>query len=185
MPHWSNEPPEKANGQAFRIVRTPPAKPVNGIITCTDLVGCCTHFVKNRTVPCEGQDDCSWCDAGHSWRWHGYVSCVLTESFEHVLFECTAQASDTFKNYYNHYNTLRACKFKAHRPTGRLNGRVHIQCTHCDEMRTRLPDPLDVQRILCHIWNVRYGEAFDAGRVRQPARDIGVMPSDDDARYRP
>jgi len=185
MPTWQENPPDERGPYAFRILRTPPAKAIRGIITCTDPVGCATHFIKNRTVPCEGQDTCQACHEGFSWRWHGYVSCILTPGYEHVLFEYTATASDTFRQYYTINATLRACIFVAQRPSGRANGRAVIHCTRADEAQLRLPDPPDIRRILCHIWNVRYEPHNSPMMARPPARAINIPHSDDDGRYRP
>ena len=78
----------------------------------------------------------------------------MVDTLEHFLFEFTATATKTFENYQALHNSLRACHFKAARPSGRHNGRVVIHCKPGDEQRLRLPDPPDVQKILCHIWNV-------------------------------
>lgn len=143
----------------MRILRTPSTKPIVAIATSTDVLGCITHFARNRTIPCEGAKDCPWCLEGHSWRWHGYLSAILTETLEHFLFEFTAAASSTFQQYQRLQNTMRGCYFKASRPSLKHNGRVVIACKPADEARLRLPEPPDVKKILCHIWNIPNTEA--------------------------
>lgn len=184
MPQWIDDPRADDARFAFRILRTPPDKPVNAIITCVDLIGCNTHYAANRTIPCEGKDRCQACQDGLSFRWHGYVSAILTGTLEHVLFECTATAADTFRNYYMLHQTMRGCFFTARRPSGRHNGRVVIACKPVDEQRTRLPDPPDVRAILCHVWNVQYNKVHTDLRVRFPFKQADVQPSDDDGRNR-
>ena len=166
MPDWSAAPPKDQSNLALRIVRTPPVASLTAIITCPGLTGCSTHFVNHRTQPCDGQGKCEWCDAGHSWRWHGYVSCVLTATIEHVLFEMTATASDTFTNYYALKDTLLGCHFQARRPSGRHNGRVVIACKPSDPQKTVLPPPVNVQRILSHIWGIPYIGLAETARTR-------------------
>lgn len=185
MPKWIDQPPADVGPYAFRILRTPADKPISGIITCTDLVGCNTHYLKNRTIPCEGVDKCEACAQDHSWRWHGYVSAVITPGLEHVLFECTATASDTFSNYLQIYQNLRGCWFRAWRPSRRHNGRVVIECKTTDPAKTRLPDPPNIKAILCHIWNVQNTNAHDVGLLRPPFRHVHVDASKDDGRNRP
>lgn len=185
MPHWTTEPPAQAGGHAVRILRTPAAKPLVAIVTSQSIGGTATHFVKNRTIPCEKPNDCPWCDDGHSWRWHAYLSAVMAGTYEHFIFECTAAASDTFTTYYNIHNTVRGCKFQAHRPSGRANGRIVIACKRLDETQVRIPEELNVRRILCHIWNIKYDpDAYD-GAGRRLCKAIGTMPTQDDGRYRP
>ena len=155
MPRWTNEPPKEPTGFSLRILRTPAAKPLVGIVTSTDILGCNTHYVNHRTLPCEGSETCQFCAEGHSWRWHGYLAAMLTDSLEHILFEFTATASNTFSNYHQLHQNMRGCMFKANRPSGRTNGRVVIQCRPADTQRHRLPEPPDVKNILCHIWNIQ------------------------------
>lgn len=173
MPTFTNQPPDVPDGFVFRIVRTPADRPFTGIVTCLEAVGTNTHFANNRTVPCEGYDTCPLCQDGFSKRWHGYVSCLVPTTLEHCLFEFTAHACDSFKNYQEQHTTLRACAFKAFRPSKRHNGRVIIHTTPADERKFVLPSPPDIQRILCHIWNVQY--TAPAKRMdRPPFRTVTV-----------
>jgi len=177
MPKWENTPPKDTAGLALRIIRTPASKPITAIVTSTDIVGCRTHFAAHRTIPCEAPDRCELCDQGHSWRWHGYVAAILTASLEHVIFEFTAAASDTFYHYQRLHNDIRGCWFQAQRPSGRPNGRVIIKAKPQDQTRLRLPDPPDLQRILCHIWGVPYQPQPTLSTMRQAAdRALHVVP---------
>lgn len=184
MVHWQNQPPKDQAGYAHRIVRTPPDKPLTAIVTCTDVVGCATHFISNRTVPCEGPDTCSHCADGYSWRWHGYVSALDIATLEHFLFEFTKAAADTFRNYMTLHGNMRGCYFQAKRPSARRNGRVVIACKRIDEQRHRLPDPLNVRRILCHIWNVKYTDTQELHHIDLPESRVDVDDSGTDGRYR-
>lgn len=185
MPKWTNEPPPESHGHSMRILRTPSTKPLIAIVTSIDVLGCCTHFAHNRTIPCEGTDACAWCAEGFSWRWHGYLAALQTESFEHFLFEFTATASDTFRNYQSIHNDIRGCVFKALRPSGRPNGRVVIHCKPYDLRTIQLPDPPDVKKILCHIWNVQNNETVALRPGRNTWKDIGLAPHQGDGRNRP
>jgi len=153
MPQFSNEAPPESTRPGFRLIRTPAQRSVVAIVTCDDLVGCPTHFYRNRTLPCEAPN-CEPCNTGHAWRWHGYVSCVDQSSHEHILFEMTAQASDAFRDYRKEHNTLRGCLFKASRVSFRYNGRVVIRCKPADLAGVTLPGPPNIPVMLCHIWNI-------------------------------
>jgi len=184
MPIFTNTPPELPDGFVYRIVRTPADKPFSAIVTCIDPIGANTHFVNNRTVPCEGFEECQLCQDGFSKRWHGYVSCLVPTTLEHCLFEFTAHASDSFTNYYNLHTGLRACAFRAFRPSKRSNGRVIIHTTPADEAKIRLPDPPDIQRLLCHIWNVKYTPPSKR-MPRPPYKPVNVEQGNGkDGRYR-
>lgn len=185
MPIWTNSPPADDPGYPHRIVRTPPDKPLTAIITCSELVGVCTHYAHSRTVPCEGPPDCPWCADGHSWRWHGYASCVLCPSLQHVLLELTAAAVDPLRTYHQIYGDLRGCKIVAQRPSKRPNGRVLISCQRTDPLKTPLPDPPDIKRVLCHVWSIPYSPDPPGPIIRPPARQLTVPPDDGDGRYRP
>lgn len=185
MPIFTDRPPEHDAPHAFRIIRTPATATVTAVVTSTDIVCSPTHFAKNRTVPCEGPDKCPWCAEGHSHRWHAYLGCVITQTYEHAIFECTKTAAETFANYYKVNATLRACKFTARRPSGKHNGRIVIACTRLDEQRVRLPEPPDVVAILCHIWNVKRPTANTDGLLNPRILGLTVENADDDGRYRP
>ena len=185
MPHWQKEPPSLEHGLPFRLIRVPPKDTLRGVVTCLDIIGCCTHFLGNRTLPCEGPDECKACADGYAWRWHAYVSLIKSDSLEHVILELTANASDPLRNYARLKQTVRGCYIKANRPSGRPNGRIIVSCKPTDEQRTRLPDPPNVQRILCHIWGVQYKPPSKRTTTRRPAVQLHVDPSDHDARYEP
>lgn len=184
MPKWTNEPQSAADQAVFRILRTPAQGKLGGLVTCNDVIGCNTHFVTNRTVPCEGRDSCGLCAQGYAYRWHGWVSAVILPGLEHVLFEFTATASETFRTYQDLHGSLRACRFAAFRASNRPNGRVVIQTTPGDPNKVRLPDPPDVRRILCHIWNVQYNSNQPTAMDRPPFKSIGVDDNGSDGRYR-
>lgn len=184
MPQWTNEPPEESEAHAFRIMRTPAKKPICGIITSEELLGCPTHFCKNRTIPCEAPNPCTWCEEGFSWRWHGWVGLFNHVTMEHLLFEMTAAASDPLKLYAKIHGTLRACSIRASRPSGRTNGRVLIEPRQVDETRYRIPPELNVMKILCHIWGVQYTDAEIVGGVAPGFRRIGLTDSENDGRHR-
>lgn len=179
MPVWTTTPPDAQSGYPLRIIRTPSNKPIVAYVTSVDVLGCNTHYAGNRTLPCEGTETCKWCQEGYSWRWHGYLAAVLTDTLEHIIFEFTATAAGTFQNYYLLHNSMRACHFKANRPTGRQNGRVVIHCKPGDETRLRLPNPPDLQKILCHIWNIPNSAA---SQTRIPDRAGNFIHIDPDAK---
>jgi len=97
----------------------------------------------------------------------------------------TKRAAEQFKPYRDIYSTLRACHFIAWRPSKRFNARIVIKCKRHDELEKPIPDPPDIKRILCHLWNVQYKPDTDrldpdtGGRLHFPA------PANGDGRYRP
>lgn len=163
MPQFSNEPPAGGDRQGIDLIRTPANRPFVAIVTSEDLVGCATHFYRNRTTPCEG-DDCAICAEGLPWRWHGYLSCVDQYTTDHVMFEFTANASDAFRVYRNQYRTLRGCHFKATRQGSKYNGRVHIICKPADLAGKRLPAGVNLPAMCCHIWNIPMTAAKTEGK---------------------
>lgn len=180
MPQWNPPPPTDNRSVPFRLVRVPAKAPLTGIITALEPLGCYTHFAKRRTLPCDGEERCEYCAEGFSRRWHCYVSLLLAQSLEHVILELTAAGSDPLRNYYRLHDTIRECRMSAVRPSGRPNGRVIVTCKPPQHSMTRIPDPPDVRRILCHLWGIQYrnDEPITIDRARMAAR-IG-RPSDDD-----
>jgi hypothetical protein len=184
MPIWSDAPDNPSDVAIFRIVRTPATGVYTAIVTGLEAVGCNTHYANNRTVPCEGPRQCNLCHEGFSYRWHGYLTALTLPSLEHVVFEFTATAADTFANYRRLHGTLRACRFRASRPSKRPNGRVLIETSPGDPQKTRLPDPPNLRKILCHIWNVQYTENQPTDMTRPPFQRVNVDDNGKDGRIR-
>jgi len=181
MPIWTNAPPPSAVGPGLRIVRTPTAGTVAGAITCPDLVGCATHYYQHRTLPCEGVN-CPACADGIGWRWHGWVSCVLASTNEHVLFEFTAPAADFFQRHREAWQTLRGCVFHATRVNNKPNGRITIKTKMLDPSKLALPEPPNIPLALAHIWGLPPEQTQQRGTVKEhPAikidRQTTVQPN--------
>ncbi len=180
MPVFSATPPPQGRSAGIDLVRTPANRPFIAIVTSEDLVGCPTHFYRNRTTPCEGEN-CQMCGEGYSWKWHGYLSCIDQATHDHVMFEMTANGSDPFRAYRKQYGTLRGCLFKATRHANRYNGRVSIRCQPADLGDRTLRKGANLVAMLCHIWNIPVPQAEIIGRskdhprirVHEPAGDNG------------
>jgi len=153
MLQFSSKPPIEATRYASTLLRTPTKGKLHLIVTCQDMVGCWTHFFAGRTMPCTG-DGCDACGHNASSRWHAYVSAKDPATNEHVLFECTAPAAETFAVYRARHGSLRGCEFIAQRLAPRANARVCIRTKPCDLTHIDLPQSLDVRAALCHLWGV-------------------------------
>lgn len=184
MPIWTADPPTNDEVNAIDLIRTPAGKPIVACVSSPEITGCRTHYAHSRTVPCEGQGECGFCEEGHSWRWHGYLGCLILESMRHVVFEFTASASDSFKTYLEYHDSLRGCWFKASRAGKRPNGKVIIQCKPGDTSKIRLPNPLDVQAIMCHIWNIQHKGITTTVVETRAGVQIHVPKGNGDGRYR-
>lgn len=152
MPRWTRVPPETPIIQTLPLRRTPPSKPMIGLITCRSFIGTYTHFYQGRTAPCE-EEDCEICKQNQSARWHGYVSAITPKVHEHFLFEFTQGPAEVLFRYHQDHGSLRGALFQACRLSRRPNGRVHLQVTPQNLTGVKLPDPPDIKSILLHIWS--------------------------------
>jgi len=153
VPNFSATPPPGSSESGYRLVRTPSIAKFVAHVISDQLIGCPTHFVNNRTVPCEAPD-CSPCNSGIAYRWHGYLLVLVDSSQEVVIFEMTKRASAAFTEYHQRHGTTRGCHFAACRLNQKPNGRVLIQTKTGDLTRVHLPPDKSVQQLLCHIWNI-------------------------------
>lgn len=160
MPIFSDTPPTDPRGPSFQIVRTPTGKPLAGIITSENLVGCYTHFYKRRTMPCERRD-CEACQAGIPFRWHAYQSALIAKTHAHVIFECTAQAAQNFVEYREQHGTIRGCWFTASRMNFAPNARIIITCQPADLREIILPKPPDMIKCLAILWDFPIGHVIE------------------------
>lgn len=153
MPQFTSRPPKDAAGYGLPIVRTPANGRLILGITCTQMCGCPTHWYGGRTVPCEGEN-CTACNEGYSWRWHGYVSGLISGTRRHVLAEFTAQASEAIADYHKWQGTLRGAILTATRHKNRHNGRVIVNLTAGDLAKMNLPAEPDIVQTLGKLWNL-------------------------------
>lgn len=153
MPTFTNKVPDADGERGLPLKRTPATGSLRAVITCFDLIGCNTHFYGGHTVPCESPN-CEACDKGQPWRWHGWVSAIQAQTHLHFLFEFTAQAADTLKEYYILHKTLRGAIFNSERMHHRPNGRVILQIKPGDLAVLNLPEPPDVEACLRIIWHL-------------------------------
>lgn len=174
MPKFDDSPPSDLGRSGYRLIRTPANSPLFAHVLSEKLVGCKTHFVGNRTIPCEAPD-CESCNSGVPWRWHAYLAIVIEATREIVIFETTARASAAFIDYHQRYGTTRGCHLKAQRLNNRTNGRVLIQARPADLAKINLPPAPDVEKLLCHIWNISEKQVTLNDRTtRPPYTDVKV-----------
>lgn len=167
MPNFTNLPPADSSSPGFRLIRTPAGHPLHAYVLSENLIGCNTHFINNRTVPCDAPD-CDPCQNGIGWRWHGYLLVLTANTQETVIFECTARASACFSEYRERYGTTRGAAFKAERLNNRPNGRVLIQAKPADLTKVNLPKAQPVTKLLCHIWNIPPNQVLEPDAMTRP-----------------
>lgn len=165
MPSFSNTPPRDPKGHGLPILRTPANGRLILAITSDDLIGCATHWYGGRTQPCEGEF-CEACREGHSWRWHGYVAGILSQTRRHVVAEFTAQACEQICRYRNEHTTLRGAILTAQRHRNRANGRVLIFLKPGDTALLNLPPAPDLTVALSILWNLPAPNVKVRDRIR-------------------
>ena len=153
MPNFSNQLPPKTENRGFDLRRTPPDKPLKGLITCDDLIGCYTHWWGGRTVPCE-DGDCDACKANTPSRWHCYMSVLEASTRDHFIFECTGKAALPLIEWREEHGTLKGALMTAFRPKRRRNARVEIVLKAYDTRGIVIPTAPDLMRALSVIWQL-------------------------------
>lgn len=153
MPKWSADVPETPRGHALPIRRTPASKPLQAIVTSTDLIGCDTHYWQGSTCPCEGET-CEPCLNGMPFRWHAYMTVVDVHNNLHFIFEVTALTAEFFVAYRDKHMTLRGCQFIARRWNNRPNGRILVQMQPANLGERALPEAPDLKKCMAIIWGI-------------------------------
>lgn len=142
--------------QQFRgidILRAPQTGKVGGIITSVNPTCVATHFWNQRTIP-HDTDSCAACEAGRRKQWHVYVGLWQSETKTHFLFECTDYAGIPLHELWKRSHDLRGVALTASRRADRKNAKVVIALNELCRGRYAIPNPLDVPKILAHIWGI-------------------------------
>lgn len=157
MLQFSSTPPNEHTHSAFRLLRTPAKGKLHLYITSDNVLGCSTHYYSGRTVPCTG-DGCEACEAMAGTRWHGYVAALLVKTNEQIVFEVTAAGAESLLAYRTKHGTLRGADCLASRVSPRPNARLHFLMKPLDLAHVDLPQPINVQMALCHVWGIPFTE---------------------------
>lgn len=190
MPNFSNQLPPKTEHRGYDLRRTPPDRPLKGLITCDDMIGCYTHWWGGRTVPCE-DDECEACKANTPARWHCYLSIIEAGTRDHFIFECTGKAALPIAEWRTENNTLRGAHITAFRPKRRRNAKVEIILKTFDTRGVVLPHPPDLARALSVIWQIPGSAVKIEGAINKTPRvttDPDILhtqrfnPTDDNGR---
>lgn len=181
MPTFSHDIPKEEKSYGFDLRRTPADKPLEAICIQEDVIGCFTHFYRCRTMPCEGAE-CPACADNQPSRWHGYVACFDPKNHDQFLFEFTLKPAAAFKQFRDTYNTLRGCHFHAYRPKRTKNARIVIRCKPADLTRITIPEPIDMVRALCVIWQLP-ANAFSEREAMDQHETIAADSNALDAMY--
>lgn len=171
MPQFSTDAPDDPRGFALHLVRCPTGQALVGIVTSHDLIGCPTHFWHGRTVPHE-QENCQPCKDGISWRWHSWLSAFNPRTHEAFIFESTARVTKLFTAYRDSHGGLRGCKFRAQRRSMAANARVYLELAPANLQDVQLPDPPDLLKCMCVIWNIPLPNLDVEGILRSVPRVV-------------
>ena len=173
MPTFTNSLPPKTENRGYDLRRTPPDKPIKGIITSNDIIGCYTHWWGGRTVPCE-DENCEACKANTPSRWHCYLSILEAGSRDHFIFECTGKAALPLIEWRNSHGTIRGTHLTASRPKRRRNARVEIILRPFDISGIIVPEAPDLARAMAVIWQI----PGDAVKVEKAVRQTPLVSTD-------
>jgi len=153
MPIWVNKPPDPTEFAGLRLLRVPPAKSLEGIVTSHHLVGAFTHFAHRRTQPCSGHD-CSLCADAVPSRWHGYISIWSTRTRTQAVLELTALAAAPVADYDARQGTLRGATIVATRQGNRPNSPVTVTISPTDIDLRQIPRPIVLEKFLSVLWSI-------------------------------
>ena len=181
MIDWTNSVPDSTKGHALPIRRTPASKPLDGIVTSYDLIGCFTHYWRGSTHPCQGQT-CEACAEGQAYRWHAYMTAVDFHTNLHFIFECTAISAEFFTAFRDKYHSLRGCHFRATRWNSRPNGRILVRTKMADMAERTLPEPPDLKKCMAILWSLPTDDVETPYFDRQTnMKVVTTKPQDEDA----
>lgn len=153
MTEWSDQSPPQQPAAQYRLIRTPPFKPIRLLILSGKPLGCKTHYFRGRTAPCEG-DACEACQQGLPWRWHAYLAVLALPNREKCILEMTAQATEQLQPAIHELGTLRGSIIITERPAKRPNGRVRVTMTRDRQPEASMPQPPNIIACMQHIWGL-------------------------------
>lgn len=153
-PVFFTDPAQVPARETAQLVRTPPDRTLKAIITSHTPLAAPTHYYSRRTVPCAQPPNCDLCAKGLRWRLHAYISAVNLDDLSHCIIEFPAKQFDALAQWYRRFSSIRGLYIEASRPNNRPNGSITLIIKRPAAQPPSLPEPLDLQLILCRIWGV-------------------------------
>lgn len=152
-PTWSQGPQKNGAETKLEIVRVPPAGLGGMIVLSKEPIGCKTHYIARRTVPCLGKN-CPACEVGATSRWYGWLHVTSTSLTRQSLLEYTAAASELVLQAYEQHGTLRGLQLTARRIPRRANGRIILEFKAGSIPERSLPPEANREAILSRMWEL-------------------------------
>lgn len=150
---WDDAPPED-DGRYIKILPAPTFGTVHLACVSSALVGCWTHFVEARTIPCTlGNGGCICKRDGLASRWRGYLCCWHVQQAELFLVELTNEAVKHCNiDLTNPPWPLRGALLKLYRSGRTKRSPVRIEFAQASLIIPNMPDEPDVRAALWRVW---------------------------------
>lgn len=175
MPSWPSIPPADGKLPAIRIVRTPATASLRFTVFSRSVTGAMTHYAGNRTQLCTGPD-CPECQLHHLPRWYGYLATYDPRTHARRLFEFPQGPYNEIRDYLKNFRDLLGARFKVYRQPARVNGPVQLDISPPDETIKQYPPEVDVFRLLCQIWKLRYTDYLEDYNNSNLENADGISP---------
>lgn len=146
-------PADASVNNSLRIIRAPSKGNASFLITSREIVGTRNHFYGGKTAPCV-MGECEPCRQGLPWRWAGYFGIWHPPTNEHAVCEVPAAAGKKIGEFLKEHGYLRGVKVTLFRAGNRTNGRVLANLAATDTNKDHMPNALDIETFLCHLWNI-------------------------------
>lgn len=127
----------------------------SGFVNSDGLVGLYSHYDDHQSTPClMGADACRWCTLGRARRYRAYVGYYNLAVKRHHVLELTEAAATALQAGLAGPAalTLRGLWLELERQPATIRGRVTVRWDPTHRAAFRLPDPLDVERIVSRIY---------------------------------
>jgi len=92
------------------------------------------------------------------------MSAWISSTGLHFIFECTAQAAESFTDYRDANGSLRGCMFEARRMNQKANGRILVRTKPMDLKSNFIPQPPNLIKCLAILWNLPPDDLDGGGR---------------------
>lgn len=149
---WTNVPPEGTEAKPD-ILSPKPGQTLDLVILSDSVLGVETHYLGERTRPCEGDEEsCLGCRAHLQTRWKGYLVVWIGNGKPQAIAELTTEAYRRCPPLQNPKVSLRGHKLRLTRAAGKPNGRVRAELGEFMLGWENAPLPLDLECALYRIW---------------------------------
>lgn len=154
-PEFASELPPQRAMPRYEIIRTPTKRRVTFLCLSETVLIMPTHWIRNRTTPCDQHHLAGGCQHESEMRWKCYVAVYAPPNGQTLILEMTDHGGESVIAAEKLYHCLRGRRITVWRSGTKDNSPVNALISPSIDPTVACPPCPDVKAFLLRMWYVR------------------------------